>query len=91
MRHSGLQREVFSLYRTALRTAKKKDLLSNIIREDNNSMVSYVRNHVRSLATSIPSSDFERIEFYLRTGKRQLQLFQNKSVQRAQHVQKTTE
>ena len=61
-RHSGLQKEVLSLYRSLLRRAK-------ILGQGN---VENVRKTFRRDALSIPRTDIQRIEHYLRRGNKLL-------------------
>ena len=61
-RHSGLQKEVLSLYRSLLRRAKTLGQ-GNVVN---------VRKTFRRDALSIPRTDIRRIEHYLRRGNKLL-------------------
>ena len=68
-RTSGLQREVLSLYRTLLRAARTKDPTRKEGTWD------LARTQFRRDAASVKRSDFQKIEFLLRHGKKQLRYF----------------
>ncbi len=74
VRHSGLQREVLSLYRTALRAARAKQ------RPD--PFVAVARESFRSGA-AVQRSDFQRIEHLLRLGRKRIATLSS------EHVTKT--
>mmetsp|Transcript_9918 Transcript_9918/g.25235 ORF Transcript_9918/g.25235 Transcript_9918/m.25235 type:complete len:108 (-) Transcript_9918:649-972(-) len=64
---SGLQRQVLSLYRAALRTAREKP-------DDQRRMIEeYTRGEFQKHA-SLSKSDYMRIEHMLRKGSKQLEL-----------------
>ncbi|KAI0889682.1 complex 1 protein-domain-containing protein, partial [Annulohypoxylon maeteangense] len=73
MRLSGLQKEVLSLYRNCLRESRKKPVAT--------------RPHFESFARSefhkhikLDKRDFSAIEFLLRKGRRQLELYSSPGV-----------
>ncbi|KAH8760807.1 hypothetical protein BGZ57DRAFT_586279 [Hyaloscypha finlandica] len=73
MRYSGLQREVLSLYRKCLRESRKKDVI--------------VRPHFESFARTefekgigLDKKDFAAIEFLLRKGQRQLEMYSSPGI-----------
>ncbi|KOS22018.1 Succinate dehydrogenase assembly factor 1 -like protein [Escovopsis weberi] len=73
MRHSGLQREVLALYRHCLRESRKKP-------ED-------TRAHFKQFARTeflkhqaIDKRDFAAVEFLLRKGRRQLEVYSSPGI-----------
>ncbi|CAK9074716.1 Succinate dehydrogenase assembly factor 1A, partial [Durusdinium trenchii] len=74
VRHSGLQKEVISLYRRALRVALEKDGGKSRINYD------AVRKEFREDASSVKRSDFRTIEFMLRQGSRKVDVCAEKDV-----------
>lgn len=67
LRHSGLQKEVIYLYRTLIRSARKKN---------DPSFSQYVKSKFRSDAESVSKKDFLFIEHYIRHGNKQLALIE---------------
>ncbi|KAK2785427.1 hypothetical protein FQN51_003799 [Onygenales sp. PD_10] len=68
MRLSGLQREVLSLYRTALREIRKKPA------ESQDNFKQFARQEFRK-NLSISKKDFSAIEYLLRKGRRQIEMY----------------
>ncbi|QPH00344.1 hypothetical protein C2857_003796 [Epichloe festucae Fl1] len=68
MRHSGLQKEVLGLYRHCLRESRKKPV-STRSHFEQFARAEFVRN------LSLDKRDFAAIEFLLRKGRRQLQVY----------------
>ncbi|KAK2750257.1 hypothetical protein FQN55_002402 [Onygenales sp. PD_40] len=68
MRLSGLQREVLSLYRTALREIRKKPA------ESQENFKQFARQEFRK-NLSISKKDFSAIEYLLRKGRRQIEMY----------------
>ncbi|RFU35182.1 hypothetical protein B7463_g1152, partial [Scytalidium lignicola] len=73
MRYSGLQREVLALYRNCLRESRKKPATT--------------RNHFESFARKefekglrVDKKDFGTIEYLLRKGKRQLEMYSSPGI-----------
>lgn len=73
MRLSGLQKEVLALYRHCLRESRKKPLASRPHFE-NFARAEFVRN------LSIDKRDFAAIEFLLRKGRRQLEVYSSPGI-----------
>lgn len=81
---SGIQKEVFGLYRTILREASKKDRLVNddvpssllSLWSNSDSTASYARREFRYQALKVPKKDFRTIEHKLRYGYKQVKLLQ---------------
>ncbi|KAF2070804.1 hypothetical protein CYY_007872 [Polysphondylium violaceum] len=71
-RHSGLQKEILSLYRKFLRQSIIKDK-SNAGDSSSSSLQTYIQSTFRARAQSIPKRDISRIEFLVLQGKRQLE------------------
>lgn len=85
---SGIQRDVFSLYRRVLRQALHKDrssttssVLSALLKQTD-TMTQYAAQEFRRQATSVARSDFKRIEYLLRQGDKQLKLLNMPGVRR---------
>lgn len=68
MSFSGLQKKVFSLYRSFLRTAKTKQ--QSTVQD-----VIFIKNKFRSSSKDVDKNDFRRIEFLIRKGEKQLKLY----------------
>ncbi|CAK43373.1 hypothetical protein M747DRAFT_231117 [Aspergillus niger ATCC 13496] len=66
-RLSGLQRQVLALYRTCLREAGKKPIVSNYLAAL--SKAEFRKN------SSVSKKDFGAIEYLLRKGQRQLEMY----------------
>lgn len=84
-RFSGLQKDVFSLYRTILRESAKKDRLSSSSSRfvsilslwlNPDSTASYARREFRHSASKTPKNDFRTIEYKIRHGYKQVKLLQ---------------
>ena len=82
---SGLQKDVFGLYRTILRESAKKDRLSSSSSTsvsilslwlNPNSTASYARREFRYSASKTPKNDFRTIEHKIRHGYKQVKLLQ---------------
>ena len=81
-RHSGLQQDVFSLYRRILRVAKEKDIangrngskLLDFFQSEEKTTASYAREQFRKEAKAVKRSDFKTIEYQIRRGDKQLKL-----------------
>lgn len=69
-RMSGLQKQVLSLYREALRTARKLGSA-----EDRLAGIDFARDEFRAKAATVDKLDIQRIEFLLRQGKKKLGLY----------------
>mmetsp|Transcript_17574 Transcript_17574/g.35005 ORF Transcript_17574/g.35005 Transcript_17574/m.35005 type:complete len:117 (+) Transcript_17574:62-412(+) len=93
--HSGLQREVFALYRSILRAAMKKDselappsdgpvrrsqFWAQTADSSSSPTASYAKECFRTEAFSYRRIDFTRIEFAIRQGKKKLALLEMKGV-----------
>ncbi|KAF7299022.1 hypothetical protein MIND_00850500 [Mycena indigotica] len=74
MSHSGLQKEVLSLYRRALRIPRSKPEAS---RSKWNLMLRYT---FRTQAARAHPGAFSTIEYLLRAGRRQIDMFEHPSV-----------
>lgn len=83
MKHSGLQKEVFALYRTILREALKKDAAISSTAatthlmdcwKDPRTSVSYARQEFRKQASLVKRTDFRSIEHKIRHGNKQVKL-----------------
>ena len=70
MRYSGLQQDVLSLYRSLLRSAKRKDP------NNQHNLVSFVKSEFRAKAHSVKKTDFRTIEHMLRHGVKQKKLME---------------
>lgn len=68
-RVSGLQKDVFALYRALLRSARKKD-------NESRDLYKFVRNEFRTKALNISRTDFKLIEHSLRHGYKQKKLLE---------------
>ena len=85
---SGLQKDVFGLYRTILRESAKKDRLSSSSSTSSpfvsilslwlnpDSTASYARREFRHSASKTPKNDFRTIEHKIRHGYKQVKLLQ---------------
>ncbi|KAH9922785.1 uncharacterized protein BXZ73DRAFT_51194 [Epithele typhae] len=74
LRRSGLQKDVLSLYRRALRMVSTKP------EHAQSRFRTFVRYTFRTEATSVSPRDIGAIEFLLRRGRRQLELYENPKV-----------
>ncbi|KAH9328761.1 hypothetical protein KI387_000869, partial [Taxus chinensis] len=70
-RFSGIQRQVFSLYRGFLRASRSKDP------QQRHRIQHVVSTEFRKNATSVDKKDFNYIEYLLRRGNRQLELLKS--------------
>ncbi|KAH8815379.1 complex 1 protein-domain-containing protein [Xylogone sp. PMI_703] len=77
MRHSGLQKEVLALYRNCLRESRKKPDVS----------LTNTRKHFESFARkefekglNVDRKDFSTIEYLLRRGRRQLEMYSSPGI-----------
>jgi succinate dehydrogenase assembly factor 1 len=83
-RLSGLQKQVLGLYKSCLKSALGKDRkLGGHEFED------LVKAEFRTNARLIPKSNFARIEFLIRVGKRRLESMSSESVTSARNVDMT--
>ncbi|EMD39940.1 hypothetical protein CERSUDRAFT_103849 [Gelatoporia subvermispora B] len=73
-RHSGLQREVLSLYRRALRMVNSKPEPARP------KFLLYVRHAFRTQATAVSPRNISAIEHILRRGRRQLEMYEDSKV-----------
>ncbi|TWU78408.1 hypothetical protein ED733_008793 [Metarhizium rileyi] len=73
MRLSGLQKEVLALYRSCLRESRKKPASTRAHFER------FARNEF-SRSLGIEKRDFAAIEFLLRKGRRQLDVYSNPGI-----------
>ncbi|KAL1950258.1 hypothetical protein VTO73DRAFT_5382 [Trametes versicolor] len=73
-RRSGLQREVLSLYRRALRMTHTKPEASQ------HKFLLFVRYSFKTQATAVGSRDISAIEHLLRRGKRQIEMYEDPNV-----------
>ncbi|KAM6494343.1 hypothetical protein JOM56_010704 [Amanita muscaria] len=73
-RHSGVQKEVFALYRRALRMTNTKPPLARP------KFRLFVQYTFRTNATNITPRDVSTIEHLLRKGRRQLEMYEDPSV-----------
>jgi succinate dehydrogenase assembly factor 1 len=91
-RHSGLQKEVFSLYRKFLRVAAAKDRTVHtawsksehffpLVRNNETTSTSYACREFRRQAMQVKRNDFKRIEHMIRKGEKQLKLLKMPGVQ----------
>ena len=78
---SGIQKEVFGLYRTILREASKKDRLASndtqsilSLWSQPDSTASYARKEFRHQAHKVPRNDFRTIEHKIRNGYKQVKV-----------------
>ncbi|KAJ3722073.1 hypothetical protein DFJ43DRAFT_678623 [Lentinula guzmanii] len=74
LRRSGLQKDVLSLYRRALRMVKTKPPSTQ------DKFTLYVRYTFRTSASSVSPRDVSAIEHLMRKGKRQLETYENPSI-----------
>ncbi|KAL3470671.1 complex 1 protein-domain-containing protein [Aspergillus californicus] len=72
-RLSGLQREVLSLYRKCLRETRKKPV------ESRSNFKSFARIEFQKYC-SVNKKDFSVIEYLLRKGSRQLEMYSSPSI-----------
>ena len=75
MGRSGLQRDILGLYRNFLRAARTK-----VGVPEQQQIAEVVRWRFREDAVKVKRTDFQTIEFMIRTGKKQLKLVQNPNV-----------
>ena len=97
---SGLQKDVFSLYRRLLRAARAKDdpeirfvtLLQHPNNNNNNNStcVRQAQQTFRHQAASVQRNEFQAIEYRLRKGEKQLKLLQMPGVTTLQRATTTT-
>ena len=81
-RLSGLQKQVFALYRSTLREAAKKDRDATPERhspfvsllQGTSSTLSYAKSEFRKQAKQVKRTDFRKIEYMMRKGEKQLKL-----------------
>ncbi|KAI0317786.1 hypothetical protein OF83DRAFT_1171691 [Amylostereum chailletii] len=74
VRHSGLQKEVLSLYRRALRMVRSKPPTNR------DKFQLFVRYTFKTQATCVSSRDLSAIEHLLRKGRRQLEMYESPAV-----------
>jgi hypothetical protein len=91
-RHSGLQKEVFSLYRKILRVATAKDRAVHsgwsksqhsfpMLRNNQTTSTYYACQAFRRETTQVKRNDFKRIEHMIRKGHKHLKVLQMPGVQ----------
>jgi hypothetical protein len=99
-RLSGVQKEIFSLYRTILREAAKKDRtatshgeaavpfssLLDLWKDDQKTTSSYARAEFRRQSNQVKRSDFKTIEYKIRHGQKQLAMLKMPGVKVARGV-----
>ncbi|TVY51998.1 Succinate dehydrogenase assembly factor 1, mitochondrial [Lachnellula cervina] len=73
MKHSGLQREVLSLYRTCLRESRKKPANTRLHFE------LYARTEFDK-SIGLDKKDFGAIEYLLRKGRRQVDMYSSPGI-----------
>ncbi len=83
-RLSGVQKEVFALYRTVLRGATKKDRetmgssikLWSVLSKNNepSTTTTYAASEFRRQARTVKRTEFQRIEHKIRFGEKQVKL-----------------
>jgi succinate dehydrogenase assembly factor 1 len=82
LKQSGLQRDIFALYRKILREAGKKDRsasssvvtsLPRLLSKDSTT-ISYAAAEFRRQAATVKRSDFKKIEYLIRKGEKQVKL-----------------
>ncbi|KAI9293039.1 hypothetical protein K502DRAFT_306962 [Neoconidiobolus thromboides FSU 785] len=73
MKKSGLQKEILALYRTVLRAVRLKP------EENRTSFKQYARYQFDKYK-NIDHKDFNTIEFLLRKGKRQLEIYSGEGI-----------
>ena len=76
MRHSGLQLEVLSLYRSLLRVSRTK---GEGVRAE-------VRRRFREVSSTMTTKEIEKIEHFVRYGKKQRALLETPGVTGIRHV-----
>lgn len=92
-RVSGIQRDVFSLYRRVLRQAVQKDrilasttttstTLPTLLQQSTPTTTQYAAHEFRRQAASVSRSDFKKIEYLLRQGDKQIKLLNMPGVRR---------
>ncbi|PBP22878.1 hypothetical protein BUE80_DR006264 [Diplocarpon rosae] len=72
MRYSGLQRDVFSLYRKCLRASRTKG-------EARKHFEKYARTEFEK-AIHLDKKDFSTIEYLMRKGQRQLEMYSSPGI-----------
>jgi hypothetical protein len=65
--HSGIQKQVLSLYREALRAARRLEPT-----DASTSASTYIRSEFRSKASSVDRLDFQRVEHLLRAARKKI-------------------
>lgn len=83
-RLSGLQKSVLALYRSTLREATRKDRQLQVkddaiasfpfLLQKEQTTCHYARSEFRKQAQSVKRSDFQKIEYMIRKGKKHLKL-----------------
>jgi len=87
-RYSGIQKQVFALYRSILRQAAVKDKQRTSasdsfihLMKDDNTSVSYVQKEFRKQSLHVSKRDIQTIEHKIRFGEKQLKMLKNPHVQ----------
>ncbi|KAF3929088.1 hypothetical protein ABW20_dc0106377 [Dactylellina cionopaga] len=75
-RHTGIQREVLSLYRSCLRAVYRKPA------DSRNLFKTFVSQEFQKYALEVDRKDFDTIEFLLRKGRRQLEVYGDPNIKR---------
>lgn len=79
--HSGLQKQVISLYRKLLRTAGRKDggnFVTSLL--DSKSATYSVKDKFRRKAMNLNKRDVDRIEYNIRQGEKYVKILQMQGV-----------
>ncbi|KAJ9054046.1 hypothetical protein DSO57_1026136 [Entomophthora muscae] len=74
MKLSGLQKEVLGLYRSVLRAIRLKP------EANQPRFIKFARGEFEKNTREIKAKDFQSIEFLLRKGRRQLEIYQSSSI-----------
>ncbi|KAH7921917.1 hypothetical protein BV22DRAFT_1114167 [Leucogyrophana mollusca] len=78
LRKSGLQKDVLSLYRRALRMVRTKPVITQP------KFLLFARYNFRTQASSVSPRDVAAIEHLLRRGRRQIEMYEDKAVKDCQ-------
>ena len=76
MRHSGLQLEVLALYRSLLRVARPKG----------EEVHAEVRRRFREISATMTTKEIEKIEHFIRYGKKQRAMLQMPGLTGLRHI-----
>ncbi|EGG15705.1 hypothetical protein DFA_10547 [Cavenderia fasciculata] len=82
-RHSGVQKQVLSLYRNFIRQSKHNSEVvsqeSSVSSPSDNQITNYIKDQFRTKSKSISKRDITKIEALISRGKRQLETLKNTS------------